>query len=126
MRGASAAVTANPSRGTGGASVPYDLFELNGNAGNTVLDRFALHSPGVAFDGLHFIVSDIVIQQISTYALSGQFLSTTSLSGVSIPFGLEGLSVVAPPVQPPPEQTGTRPQIWLVGPIPGRLSQCLR
>jgi len=22
--------------------------------------------------------------------------------------------------------SGTRPQIWLVGPIPGRLSQCLR
>ena len=85
-----------------GASVPYDLFDLNGNVVTMYLIVSPLRSTGVAFDGQHFIVSDVVIQQISMYDLSGLFLSTTSLSGASIPFGLEGLSVVAPPVLPPP------------------------
>jgi hypothetical protein len=90
-----------------GASVPYDMFDLSGNAVSLYLIVSPLRSAGVAFDGLHFIVSDVLIQQISIYDLTGLFLSTTALSGAPIPFGLEGLSFVAPPVQPPPPVSDT-------------------
>ena len=88
-----------------GASVPYDLFDLSGNLVTPYFIISPLRSTGVAFDGQQFIVSDVVTQQISMYGLNGLFLSTTSLSGAVIPFGLEGLSVVAsttPPVPPAP------------------------
>lgn len=89
-----------------GASVPYDLFDRSGNVVSLYLIVSPLRSTGVAFDGQQFIVSDVITQQISMYDLSGMFLSTTSLSGAPIPFGLEGLSFVAPPVQSPFDTVG--------------------
>jgi hypothetical protein len=78
-----------------GPSVPYDLYDLNGNIVTQFFITSQFRSSGVTFDGTNYIVSDIVTQALAVYDNTGAFLSSVQLSGAVIPFGLEGLSAVA-------------------------------
>ena len=62
-----------------GASVPYDLYDLNGKLVTPYFIISSFRSTGVAFDGNQYIVSDTVTKQISRYDLNGLFFSATQL-----------------------------------------------
>lgn len=85
-----------------GPSVPYDLYDLNGNVVTQFFVTSQFRSSGITFDGTNYIVSDIVTQALSVYDGNGVFLRSVQLSGAVIPFGLEGLSVALGASPPPP------------------------
>jgi hypothetical protein len=84
-------------------SVPYDVYDFNGNLIKPVFITASFRTTGIAFDGTNYIVSDVINGRLATYDTSGNFVRSVALTGAAIPFGIVDLSAVS-------SQTGLPPQ----------------
>ena len=75
-------------------SVPYDIFDFNGNMQTPFFITATFRTTGIAFDGTNYIVSDVINGRLATYDTAGNFVKSVTLSGAAIPFGLMDLSAV--------------------------------
>jgi uncharacterized protein (TIGR03437 family) len=64
-------------------SVPYDLFDLNGNLTHPFLITATFRTTGIAFDGVNYIVADVVNQQLAIFDQAGTFLRFVPLGGAN-------------------------------------------
>jgi uncharacterized protein (TIGR03437 family) len=77
-------------------SVPYDLYDFNGNMMRPGLITATFRTTGIAFDSVNvnYIVMDVLNQRLAMFDINGQPLRFVALTGASIPFGIVDLSVV--------------------------------
>jgi uncharacterized protein (TIGR03437 family) len=79
-------------------SVPYDVYDFSGNMTKAAFITAPFRTTGIAFDGVDYIVSDVINQRLAIFDGTGLFLRFVPLTGSSIPYGIVDLAVV--PSQP--------------------------
>jgi uncharacterized protein (TIGR03437 family) len=79
-------------------SVPYDTYDFNGNMITPGFITATFRTAGIAFDGVDYIVSDVINGQLAIFDGAGKFVRSAPLPGANIPFGIVDLAVV--PTQP--------------------------
>jgi uncharacterized protein (TIGR03437 family) len=89
-------------------SVPYDIYDFNGNMTHPAFITASFRTAGIAFDGVDYIVSDVVSGQLAVFDGAGKFLRSVPLPGANIPFGIVDLAVV-------PSQAAAAPQFSSAG-----------
>jgi uncharacterized protein (TIGR03437 family) len=76
-------------------SVPYDLYDFNGNMITPGFITATFRTAGIAFDGVNYIVSDVINGQLAIFDGAGKFVRFVPLAGANIPFGIVDLAVVS-------------------------------
>jgi uncharacterized protein (TIGR03437 family) len=75
-------------------SVPYDIYDFNGNMITPGFITATFRTAGIAFDGVNYIVSDVINGQLAIFDGAGKFVRSAPLPGANIPFGIVDLAVV--------------------------------
>jgi uncharacterized protein (TIGR03437 family) len=98
-------------------SVPYDLYDFNGNMITPGFITATFRTTGIAFDSVNnnYIVSDVINGQLVIYDGAGKFVRFAPLPGANIPFGIVDLAVVAGATPP----AGNTPTISAGGVVNG-------
>jgi uncharacterized protein (TIGR03437 family) len=87
-------------------SVPYDVFDFSGNMTKAAFITATFRTTGIAFDGVDYIVSDVINQRLAIFDAAGTFLKFVPLTGSSIPYGIVDLAVASSQVAASPQFTG--------------------
>jgi uncharacterized protein (TIGR03437 family) len=90
-------------------SVPYDTYDFNGNMITPGFITATFRTAGIAFDGVNYIVSDVINGQLAIFDGAGKFVRSAPLPGANIPFGIVDLAVVVS------SQAATAPQFSSAG-----------
>lgn len=63
-------------------SVPYDIYDFSGNMITPGFITAPFRTTGIAFDGVDYIVSDVINRQLAIFDGAGNFLRFVPLAGV--------------------------------------------
>jgi hypothetical protein len=92
-------------------SVPYDLYDINGNTITAGLITATFRTTGIAFDGVNYIVSDLAGASdvagagqgiLAIFDKNGTWVKNVPLTGANVSYGLVDLAVVIDATTPGP------------------------
>jgi uncharacterized protein (TIGR03437 family) len=98
-------------------SVPFDFYDFNGNMTKPAFITAAFRATGIAFDGVDYIVVDVINQRLAIFDQAGTFLRFVQLAGVNNPLAdcLTGNCIVDLSVVVSSQQAAAPPQFSSAG-----------
>lgn len=79
-------------------SVPYDIYDFSGKLRKAAFITAPFRTKGIAFDGIGYIVSDVMNARLAIFDATGKFVRFVTLRADNMPLGIMGVALSPAPV----------------------------